>query len=255
MTTNPASEISLSEHLRELRNRLIISVVAVGIASAVSYAFIEPIFAFLSQPLRAVLPRGTPLIFSSYPEAFFTYIKLALTCGVFLASPVILYEMWAFVAPGLYEHEKRWALPFVVASSVFFVGGGIFGYMVVFPAAFRFLASYTGEWLKLLPNMSEYFSLTVKLLLGFGLAFELPILMVFMGLIGIIDARMLRKNRKYAILIIFIAAAIITPTPDVMNQVLLAGPLLLLYELSILMVWLLGKKRPRGRSAEEQNAR
>ncbi len=253
MTTNPApSEISLSEHLRELRNRLIISIVAVGIASAISYAFIEPIFSFLSQPLRAILPRGTTIIFSSYPEAFFTYLKLALTCGVFLASPVILYEIWAFVAPGLYEHEKRWALPFVVASSVFFVGGGIFGYMVVFPAAFRFLASYTGKGLKLLPSMSEYFSLTIKLLLGFGLAFELPILMVFLGLIGILDAEMLRKNRKYAILIIFVAAAIITPTPDVINQVLLAGPLLLLYELSILLVWLIGKKRATHKPAKGQ---
>ncbi len=236
-------ELTLTEHLAELRTRLIRSILAIVAGSCLSYAFIEPIFALLSKPLEEVVPPGTSLIFTSYPEAFFTYLKLALTCGIFIASPFILYEIWAFVAPGLYPHEKKWALPFVVFSSLFFVGGALFGYIVVFPAAFNFLASYAGQDLKLLPSVSEYFSLTVKLLLGFGAAFELPIFMVFMALIGVLDAKMLRKNRKYALLIIFILAAILTPTPDVVNQCLLAVPLLVLYEISIFFVALIGKRR------------
>ena len=237
------AELSLTEHLAELRTRLIRSIAAVAVGFCISYAFIEPIFALLSKPLEEVVPPGTTLIFTSYPEAFFTYLKLALTCGIFLASPFILYEIWAFVAPGLYPHEKKWALPFIVFSSLFFVGGALFGYIVVFPAAFNFLASYAGQNLKLMPSVSEYFSLTIKLLLGFGAAFELPIFMVFMALIGLIDAKMLRKNRKYALLIIFILAAILTPTPDVVNQCLLALPLLVLYEISIFLVALIGKRR------------
>ena len=240
---DPQKELSLTEHLAELRTRLIRSIAAVAVGFCISYAFIEPIFAMLSRPLEKVLPPGTSLIFTSYPEAFFTYLKLALVCGIFIASPFILYEIWAFVAPGLYEHEKKWALPFVVFSSIFFVGGALFGYIVVFPAAFNFLAGYAGRDLKLLPSVSEYFSLTIKLLLGFGAAFELPIFMVFMALIGLIDARMLRKNRKYALLIIFILAAVLTPTPDVVNQCLLAAPLLVLYEISIFLVALIGKRR------------
>jgi len=249
--TGEEKELALTEHLRELRDRLIKSMIAVGAGFVLCYAVIEPIFSFLARPLDEILPPGTTIIFTSYPEAFFTYIKLALVCGVFVASPVILYQMWAFIAPGLYEHEKKWALPFVVSSTIFFVGGAVFGYSVIFPAAFNFLAGYASDNLALFPSMGEYFTLTIRLLLGFGIAFELPILMVFLGLVGIIDAPMLRKNRKYAILIIFTAAAIITPTPDILNQILLAGPLLLLYELSILLVWLIARKRRKADEAAQ----
>ncbi len=235
--------MSLTEHLAELRTRLIRSVAAVTVGFCICYAFIRPIFAFLSMPLQSVLPPDTPLIFTSYPEAFFTYLKLALTAGLFLASPFILHEIWAFIAPGLYPHERKWALPFIFFSSLFFIGGALFGYFAVFPAAFSFLASYAGADLKLLPSVSEYFSLTIKLLLGFGAAFELPIFMVFMSLVGIVDAEKLRKNRKYALLIIFIIAAVLTPTPDVVNQCLLAGPLLVLYEISIILVSLIGRRK------------
>ncbi len=238
-------DLSLVEHLAELRQRLIISAAGIAAGAVLAYAFIDPIFTLFSQPLMDVLPPDTTLIFTSYPEAFFTYLKLALTVGLFLASPLVLYELWAFIAPGLYPHEKRLALPFVFASTTCFVGGGIFGYFVVFPAAFNFLAHFTGDAFVLLPSVSEYFTLTIRLLLGFGLAFELPVLMVFLALLGIIDAAMLRNNRKYAILIIFIIAAIFTPTPDVLNQVLLAGPLLLLYEVSIFFVWFVRKGRQK----------
>jgi sec-independent protein translocase protein TatC len=235
-------KLSLTQHLGELRERLIKSLLALVAGFCLCYALIDPIFALMARPLRAVLPPEATLIFTSYPEAFFTYLKLALTCGLFVGSPIILYQIWAFVAPGLYEKERRWALPLTVVSSLFFVGGGLFGYLVVFPAAFRFLASYSGESLRLLPSVSEYFTLTVRLLLGFGIAFELPIFMVLLGVIGLIDARMLRKNRKYAVLAIFVIAAILTPTPDVLNQCLMAGPLIVLYEISIMLVWLVRRR-------------
>ncbi len=240
-------ELPLTEHLAELRQRLIKSLAAVVVMSAASYAVIEPIFTFVSRPLIEVMPPGQTLIFSSYPEAFFTYIKLAITAGIFLASPVVIYQALAFVSPGLYEHERRYLYPFVLLGSVLFVGGGLFGYFVAFPAAFKFLASYQRSGLLLLPNVSEYFSLTVRLLLGFGAAFEVPLAMVFLGLVGVVDARFLRANRKYALLAIFVLAAVLTPTPDVVNQLVMAVPLLLLYELSILLVWFTGgRKRARG---------
>ncbi len=236
-------EQSLTEHLKELRDRLIRSLVAVVIGFGICYAYIEPIFTLLSRPLVQVLPPGETMIFTSYPEAFFTYLKLALVGGVFLASPYILWQIWGFIAPGLYSHERKWTAPFILFGSLFFVGGGLFGYLVVFPAAFNFLAGYAGKDLKLMPGLSEYFTFAIKLLLGFGLAFELPVFMVFLSLIGIIDARMLRENRKYALLIAFVIGAILTPTPDVVNQCLLAFPLLFLYEISIWAIALIGKRR------------
>jgi len=239
----PAGPIGLTEHLAELRQRLITCLLALIGGFALCYALIDPIFVLLAEPLEAVVPPGTRLIFTSYPEAFFTYLKLALVSGIFVVSPVIMYQVWAFVAPGLYVHERRWAVPFVLASSFFFVAGGLFGYLVVFPAAFKFLASYANASLRLMPSVSEYFTLTVRLLLGFGIAFELPIVMVFLGLVGLVDAGMLRRNRKYALLLIFVTAAVLTPTPDILNQFLLAGPLMLLYEVSILLVWLVQRRK------------
>jgi len=233
MISETQNELPLTEHLRELRQRLIRSLVVVSILACLSYAFIDPIFKALSIPLLDVLPEGRSLIFTSYPEAFFTYLKLAITTGIFLASPWILFELWAFIAPGLYAHEKKLLFPFIIFGSAFFVGGGLFGYFVVFPTAFKFLAGYESDMLTLYPSISEYFTLVVRLLLGFGLAFELPLILVFLGLLGIVNTTMLRRNRKYALLGAFIIAAIFTPTPDVLNQTLLAVPLLLLYEISI----------------------
>ncbi len=233
------AELPLKEHLRELRLRLIRSFCSVCIMALLSYCFIDQIFKIISIPLIDVLKDDKTLIFTSYPEAFFTYLKLALTSGVFLASPWILYEIWGFVAPGLYQHEKRYALPFILIGSLFFVIGGLFGYFTVFPAAFNFLSGYETETLKLYPSISEYYSLSIKLLLGFGTAFELPIILVSLGIIGIVKSAFLKKYRKYALLISFIIGAALTPTPDIINQTLLAVPLFLLYELSILILTVL----------------
>jgi sec-independent protein translocase protein TatC len=168
---------------------------------------------------------------------------LALVCGVLLASPVIFWQIWRFVAPGLYRHEKKVLLPFTFLSSICFFAGTAFGYFVVFPPAFRFLVGYSTDFLTPMPAVSEYFSLFLRLFIAFGVIFEMPILMVFLAKIGVVDVAFLNKNRKYAILINFIIAAILTPTPDVVNQMLMGVPLLVLYELSVLAVWLFGRKK------------
>jgi sec-independent protein translocase protein TatC len=179
---------------------------------------------------------------------------------VLLGSPVIFWQIWKFVAPGLYKHEKRALLPFSFLSSVCFLGGTAFGYFIVFPPAFRFLLGYSAAFLTPMPAVSEYFSLSLRLLIAFGVIFELPILMVFLAKIGIVDVPFLNRNRKYAILINFIIAAILTPTPDIVNQMLMGVPLLVLYEISVVAVWIFGRKKlkyasqpePEDDAAEEQ---
>jgi len=161
---------------------------------------------------------------------------------VLLASPVIFSQIWRFVAPGLYKHEKRVLIPFCLLSTFCFLAGSAFGYLVVFPPAFRFLVGYNNEFLTSLPAVSEYFSLALRLLLAFGAIFEMPILMVFLAKAGIVDTAFLHRNRKYAILINFIIAAILTPTPDVVNQMMMGIPLLILYEVSVIAVWMFGRK-------------
>jgi sec-independent protein translocase protein TatC len=169
---------------------------------------------------------------------------------VLLASPVIFWQVWKFVAPGLYKHEKKVLFPFTLVSSFCFLGGAAFGYFVVFPPAFGFLLGYSADFLDPMPAVNEYFSLSIRLLLAFGVIFELPVLMIFLAKIGIVDVSFLNKNRKYAVLINFIIAAILTPTPDVVNQMLMGVPLLVLYEISVLGVWLFGRKKLAGNSRE-----
>lgn len=163
-----------------------------------------------------------------------------------MASPVLFYQLWRFIAPGLYHHEKRALLPFTFISSLCFLGGAAFGYFVVFPPAFSFLIGYSSSFLEPMPAVSEYFSLALRLLLAFGVVFELPVFMVFLAKIGVVNKQFLQKNRKYAFLIAFIVAAILTPTPDIVNQLLMAGPLIVLYEVSIIAVSLLVKSSFRG---------
>ena len=233
---------ALTEHLRELRSCLIISLIAVIIGFAASYGFIKPIGTWFFKPLMEVLPEGGSLIFTSYQEGFFFYLKLALVCGLLFATPVIFYQVWRFIAPGLYKHEKRVLLPFTLLSTICFIGGAAFGYFVVFPPAFRFLVGYSNEYLTSMPAVSEYFSLALRLLIAFGVIFEMPILMVFLAKMGIVSVAFLNKHRKYAILINFIIAAILTPTPDVVNQMMMGIPLLILYEISVAAVYFFGKK-------------
>ncbi|OGP91797.1 MAG: twin arginine-targeting protein translocase TatC [Deltaproteobacteria bacterium RBG_16_48_10] len=235
-------KLPLTSHLQELRKRLILSFIAIGVGFGLCYAFADSIFNILAAPLSDILKtKGGSLIFISVAEAFFTYMKVAFIASVILTSPFILYQIWAFVAPGLYQKEKKYVIPFVAGGSLFFALGVLFGYFVAIPVGFRFLLGYATDFIKPMPSMKEYLSFTIKFLLAFGLVFEFPVVLVLLAKIGIIDAKMLARQRKYAILLIFVFAAVMTP-PDIISQVLMALPLMGLYELSILLSKIFGKK-------------
>jgi len=233
-------------HLAELRRRLIICFIAVGFGFAISYYFSKPLFKILIRPLLKAMPEGEQLIYTGLPEAFFTYLKLGLWGGIILALPVIFYQLWNFAAPGLYRNERRYVVPFVVWSTLMFIIGALFGYFIVFPVGFRFFLGFSDESIRALPAVAQYFSFSLKLLFGFGLVFELPVVMVFLAKMGLVNAPFLARQRKFAILLIFVIGAILTP-PDVISQVFMALPLIVLYEISILLVRLVWRKKEKER--------
>jgi sec-independent protein translocase protein TatC len=237
-------------HLVELRKRLIRSVIAIAVGFGVSYSYSEELFKILAKPL----PPGTTFSFIRLVEPFFTYMKVSLLTGIFLASPVLIYEIWAFIAPGLHAKEKKWVWPIVFSSSVLFMGGVIFGYFLVLPFGYSYFLSFSTDTIKPMLSMDEYFSFTTKFLLAFGIVFELPLFILFLAMLGVVDAKMLSKYRKYAILVIFITAAILTPTPDAFSQILMAAPMLVLYEVGIIMARIFGKKRIMEGVEEKQGA-
>ena len=236
-------KLPFTAHLEELRKRLITCFAAVGIGFLISYGFKEKLFYILTRPLISVMKPGEKLIFTGLPEAFFTYLKVSFLFGLLLAAPVILYQFWMFVAPGLYKNERHLLLPVVFLSSFFFVGGALFGYFIVFPLGFKFFLGFATETIKPLPAMREYLSFSSKLLLAFGLVFELPLVITFLSRMGLVTVDFLKKNRKYAILLFFVGAAILTP-PDVVTQVMMALPLMLLYEISIIGARIFARKKP-----------
>ncbi len=235
------AKIPFTEHLEELRKRLIICFTAVGIGFVLSYGFKEKLFQILTRPLIRVMQTGDKLIFTGLPEAFFTYLKVAFLSGIILAAPVIFYQFWMFVAPGLYDKEKRLMAPIVFLSTFFFVGGAFFGYFIVFPYGFKFFLGFASEIIRPLPSMREYLGFASKLLLAFGLVFELPLIITFLARLGMVSVSFLKKNRKYALLLFFVGAAILTP-PDVVTQIMMALPLMVLYEISIIGARIFGKK-------------
>lgn len=229
-------ELPVTAHLEELRHRLIVCVCTWLVAFVACYFFSEQLFQFVAQPVRAVLPKGSSLVFIDATEPFFTYLKIAAFSALLLALPVIFWQIWQFVAPGLYGHEKRLALPFALASSACFGAGTWFGFCYVFPLIFRFLVGFgtsTGD-IDAMLSMGSYLALSSKLLLAFGLVFELPIVIFFLARLGIIDHHWLAKNRKYALLVAFVVGAVLTP-PDVISQLSLAVPFMLLYEVGIIV--------------------
>jgi sec-independent protein translocase protein TatC len=235
-------KVPFTAHLEELRKRLIACFLAVGIGFILSYGFKEKLFQILTKPLISVMETGEKIIFTGLPEAFFTYLKVALLSGIILAAPVIFYQFWMFVAPGLYNKEKRLIGPIVFLSTLFFIGGAMFGYFVVFPWGFKFFLGFASETIRPLPSMREYLGFSSKLLLAFGLVFELPLIITFLARLGLVSVEFLKKNRKYALLLFFIGAAILTP-PDVVTQIMMAFPLMVLYEVSILGARIFGKKK------------
>jgi sec-independent protein translocase protein TatC len=239
----------LMDHLIELRRRLIWSFVALGVAFAGCFYFADRIFAFLAQPLVEAFGRGEgKLIYTKLYEAFFVEIRVALFAAFFLAFPVIANQLWAFVAPGLYAKEKKAFLPFLVATPVLFLLGGALAYYFVMPVAFTFFLKFEGNLggieQEALPAVGDYLSLVMHFILAFGIAFLLPILLMLMERAGLVTRDQLKRGRRYAILVAFIVAAIATP-PDVISQLMLAIPLILLYELSLIAIWFTEKRRAR----------
>lgn len=232
----------LLSRLGEIRKRLVRAAIAVGIGFAVSYGFSEKLFELLAYPLKANMPPGDRLIYTSLPEMFFVYVKTALVAGLLLAAPYVFYQIYLLVAPGFYQKEKGKIALFVLCSTVLFVGGSLFGYFVVFPYGFKFFLAFSNEYLRALPSVRQYFSLAVKLLFAFGFVFELPVAAFFLSRMGVVTADFLKEKRRYAILLIFIIAAFLTP-PDVISQFMMALPLMALYEISILIAKVAGKKK------------
>lgn len=245
--------MGLMDHLSELRGRLVRCTVAVMVGFIACWAVVDPIFDALVDPLLKVLPEGSHAIYTTLPEGFFTRMHIAFVAGVFVSSPVIFYQIWSFIAPGLYEEEKRHILPVAFMSAFFFVSGGAFCYFVVFPQAFAFFVSYATDSIVAMPKVSDYLSFVLKLILAFGLVFEMPLFAFFLARMGIITAELMRRVRRYAILGIFIVAAILSP-PDVVSQLLMAAPMLVLYEISIYVAVAFGKKPAAKDDESEEKA-
>lgn len=236
--------LPLTAHLEELRKRLIISGTAWLVAFFICYFFAEKIFHFVAVPVRSALPRGSSLVFIHATEPFFTYLKIAAFTAVLLALPVILWQGWRFVSPGLYAGEKRFTIPFVISGCICFSVGTYFGFVHVFPVIFTFLVTYgtgIGE-IKAMLSMGAYLSLCARLLVAFGLVFEMPIMVFFLSRMGLVDAPWLAARRKYAIVLAFVFGAVLTP-PDLFSQAAIAIPFVILYEISIWVVRIFGKNR------------
>lgn len=236
--------MSFTAHLEELRKRLVVSVVAVVAGFLICYYFSEGLYGFLTRPLIPALPEGVDyLAFTGVVEPFFVYMKVAFLGGAILASPVILYQAWAFVAPGLYDTERKWFVLVVASSVALFTGGAFFAYFVVFPFAFKYLLGFSSESLKPVLSMGLYFSLVTRLLLAFGVVFQMPLAVLVLSRLGVVTAGQLLGWWRYALVGILVISALITPTPDIFNQMLMAGPLVFLYGVSILVAKFFGRER------------
>ena len=265
--------MSFSEHLGELRTRLKYALYALLVGVGIAYLFSDFLFVLLAQPLVTAWSEaglGPPKIHFANPiEPFFTYIKISILGGLFIAAPAVFYQLWKFIAPGLYKNEKKYVIPFSMISALFFVGGAAFGYFIVFPYGFQFFLSFAkdnmgsmqklfGQQVKLGVNtktfelkptlmMGEYFGLVWRLLLAFGLIFELPLLLVFLSMVGLVTHRGLWKWNPYFAVLSFIIAAVLTP-PDVITQLFMAGPLIVLYNISIIFAWFFTKRNEKKRA-------
>ena len=240
-------KMTFLEHLDELRMRLVRSLIAIVVALGVCWNWSAEILHFMLQPLRAAFPDAT-LITTGPTEGFSLHMKAAFFAAVFLAAPLVLYQGWAFISPGLYAHEKRWVVPFVGLGSIFFVLGGAFGHWALFPATFRFLGQYTTGDIHYFPSVSEYFSFYFWFVIGLGVVFQLPVLILVLARLGIVTPRFLLRNLRFAVLAAFIVAAVITPSTDVVNQTMLAAPIIVLYLLGVAVAWLFGRRPDTDRS-------
>ena len=235
------TRMTIWEHLAELRKRLLISIAAVFAGFLGCWFFRQPLFNIVQAPFLQFVAEGEKLSFISLTEPFLVYMKVSALAALILTSPIVVAQAWMFISPGLYKKERRYALPFIFFASLFFLGGCVFAYYFVFPVACKFFLSMGSDF-KQDVRINDYFSLFSKMILAVGLVFETPILAFFLARLGIINHHFLLQKMKYAVLIIFIISAIITPTPDVVTQTLLAVPMLGLYMISILIAWIFGRK-------------
>ena len=240
-------KMSFLEHLDELRRRIIYAVLSLAAGFIVCCFFIGQIFDFIMRPMQLLLPPGGTLVYTDPSEAFVLYIKIAAIAGLLLSSPAVFTQLWLFVAPGLYAHEKKWAVPFVTMSTFFFVVGAAFAHYVVFPLTWKFFVGFTTDILTFMPRIETSFSLYLRLVLAFGIVFQLPTLVLFLARMGVLTARFMIKNFKFALLGIVIISAVITPDGGGVSLFAMTGPLVILYVFSIGLAWMFGK---RTRAAE-----
>ncbi len=247
--------LPITDHLAELRSRLFRIVGAMVLGAIVSFNYAEAIFGFLLAPAtEALQARGSQLQAIAPTEIFFTYVKCALLSGFILTLPVTFHQIWAFVAPGLYDNERKATLPFVFFSTLLFGGGAIFGYTMVFPVVFEFFNSWDNDWVVSAWTMREVFSLTTRLFLAFGVAFELPLFVFFLSITGLLSARQLLAGTPYAVLIMFILGALLTP-PDFVSQVMLAVPMVVLYLIGVGVAFVFDPERRAAREARRAGTR
>ncbi|HEY7648027.1 MAG TPA: twin-arginine translocase subunit TatC [Methylomirabilota bacterium] len=241
MARTVSDKMSFMEHLGELRTRIVRSLIALLVGLVIAFPASQWIVDYLARPLKAT---GNTLVFLAVTEAFWVQMKVALIAGMFIASPAILWQVWAFVAPGLYQKEKKYAAPFVIIGSLMFIAGGAFSLFVVTPYAINFMLSFARPGLQPMISIGSYIDFLLKFTLAFGLVFELPLGLTLAARMGVVTPKTLARNRKYAILGAFVAAAALTPTPDAFNQCLMAGPLILLYEVGIVSARVFGRRTP-----------
>ena len=228
------------EHLGELRVRIMRALMALLVGLAIAFPFSQRVVDWLARPIQR---SGNTLVFLAVTEAFWVQMKVALFLGLFIASPGILWQVWRFVEPGLHGHEKKYAVPFVLIGSLLFIAGGAFSLLIVTPSAISFLLSYARPGLQPMISIGNYIDFLLKFTLAFGAVFEVPLAMTLVARMGLVTAKQFAKNRKYAILGAFIAGTILTPTPDMVNQTLMAGPIIILYELGIVAARVFGRRR------------
>jgi sec-independent protein translocase protein TatC len=244
------AEGTLVSHLLELRSRLLRAVLAVAIVFVPLAFFANDLFTLIAHPLIEKLPEGTSLIATSVVSPFMTPLKLSLIAALFIAMPFVLYQVWSFIAPGLYRHEKRFALPLFVTSVFLFYAGVAFAYFIVFPLMFAFLTATAPEGVRMMTDMASYLDFALLLFFAFGIAFEMPVATVLLVLSGLVSVEKLRANRGYVLLGIFVVAAFLTP-PDAISQTFMAVPMYILYELGILLAVFLRRQRERDRATGE----
>src|SRR4051794_9869817 len=245
-----AGKMSFLEHLDELRKRIVRACLAIAFGVLATFYWIQQIFDFILAPTRRALPTGVKLIYTEPGEAFSLYITIALIAGVIVAAPFIMYQVWMFIAPGLYSNEKRLAIPFVLFTTLGFILGAAFNHFIAFPFMMAFFASFNTADLAFMPKLEDVFGLYSKMLIGMGIVFQMPTVVYFLAKLKLITASFLARHFKYAFLIIFVLAAVITPTGDMMTQAIFAAPMVGLYILSIFVAWLVGPKTFGGGDAD-----